>query len=99
MINDKWDPNLRRIYKSADTVRVLGLLTNSGGRMSARSIAQRLDLTFQVARAAAKRLVGAGLVTSEVRREFEKPDRASQSWLFGGATMCVRRRAYYTVVG
>ena len=80
------------------TTRVLSLLTNSDSRLSARSIAMKLDLTFEVARAAAKRLVRAGLVTSEVVREFESPDSASQSWLFGGATMCVRRRAYYTVI-
>lgn len=67
-------------------------------RISARTLAAELNITFDVARSTAKRLVKAGLLTSEVVREFESPDSASQSWLFGGATMCVRRRAYYTAV-
>ena len=93
MIKDTNNSNERTTTEQ----RVLSLLADSHS-LAARHIAGELGLTFEVARATAKRLVRAGLVTSEVRREFEKPDSAAQSWLFGGATMCVRRRAYYTAI-
>ena len=75
---------------------VLSLLADSRS-LAARTIADRLNLTFKVARATAQRLVRAGLVTRNVVREFEKPDNSAQSWRFGGATMCVRKRAYYAL--
>jgi predicted ArsR family transcriptional regulator len=88
---------------TATEQRVLTLLTSSDLRprlgrtgLSARDLAARLDIELDRVRATAKRLVKAGLLASEIVREFDKPHNAYQSWRFGGSTLCVRRRAYYT---
>ena len=47
---------------------------------------------------AAARLEKAGKLAKTIEREFDKCDNAAQSWRFGGATRCVRRRAYWSAV-
>jgi DNA-binding Lrp family transcriptional regulator len=76
--------------------RVLAFFRQSDYRLSARNIAARLNLKLEVARATAQRLVKAGLVTSEVVREFDQYWKMSRFSSNGGA--CVRRRAYYSAI-
>tara|TARA_R110000824_G_scaffold8899_1_gene40340 strand:- start:4373 stop:4672 length:300 start_codon:yes stop_codon:yes gene_type:complete len=73
------------------------ILINEPYGISARVLSFELNMTFEATRRLVKKLVRKGLATSQVRREFERPRRApNQGQMFGGATMCVRRRAYYT---
>ena len=76
--------------------KVEDILINKPNGISAKVLSYELDMTFEATRRLLKKLVRKGLATSQVRREFERPDNAGQTWRFGGATMCVRRRAYYT---
>jgi hypothetical protein len=71
-------------------------LMNHPNGISAKVLSFELNMTFEATRRLVKKLVKKELATSQVRREFESPNNAAQSWRFGGATMCVRRRAYYT---
>ncbi len=73
------------------------ILINTPEGICARVLSCELNITFEAARRLVKKLVRKGLAASEVRREFERPSRApNQGQMFGGAVMCVRRRAYYT---
>jgi len=83
-----------------DERKVLAILA-AHFHISARQIASEADgeLTFDEARKVAQRLVKKGLATSEVVREFDPPSNLpGQGVLFGGAVMCVRRRAYYKAI-
>lgn len=89
-----------KLDRSIDEGIALNILRQNPGGLSGTEVGYKAGFVHNSARRAAmaracERLVRRGLVTREVRREFDRQTSARSSWYFGGAGSMVRQRAYY----